>query len=290
LPVPSKVLAPAPIPETIPPSKWPGRSFLILEKVAMFRQYGLYLYSSPALQKSTAPCNPEIELPNHRLKYEPFAGTSIQILSSVRQKDGEYIITAQSDANGIKIYGKTVKGVIEGLLLSNDLAQARSRWTGAAVYSRRRMIDVYDSANSVFENIRVSINEPLMVIDVRPGIIPLPPKPVWIVVERSDKTQGFIPVNWSWTNVPAGKITGGSPYESDIFEKQPRSIYPQWDEYVWSAIDNHSIFTGMLKEQVLMTWGNPQSITNISGLTTEWIFQKSRIRIAGDTVFTISEK
>jgi|GEM_PF-818952 len=277
-------------PATIPVAQWPGKTFIILEKVEMFRKFGHYLYTTQGLDNDPKPCDTAIELPNHRLKYEPFARRTIKVLLTTRLPDGEYLVSALLDTLNLTVYAKTSRGVIEGLLLHDDLVEAGWRWTGATVYSRRRLIDTYDSTRSTFSNVKVSILEPLTVVAVRPGIIPLPPKPIWLIVERPDKTRGIIPLSWSWTNVLEEKQTPGLPWDQDILEHNPRTLYPDWEPYTWETIDKHNVYKGMTRQQVLMSWGTPQTIVQKDSAAVEWTFQKSRLTFTGDSLAVIEEK
>ncbi len=273
----------------IPVSAWPGKRFLLLERVQMFRTFGHHMYTSGAFEDDPQPPRAGLELESHRLAYEPFAGHTLTVTSVEQQSDGEYLVVARLDTLELTVYGKTSRGIIEGLLDTDDLASARKRWQGKTVYSRRRLIDVYDSTASKFTNLRVSILEPLKVFDVHPGIIPLPPKPIWLIVDRADGSRGIIPLHYSWTNVLEEKRSPGMPWEQDIFEANPRDLYPRWEQYAWETIDNHHVYVGMTKEQVTMSWGEPRQVVQDSA-RIEWVYGKSKLTFKADTLAAISER
>ena len=98
----------------------------------------------------------------------------------------------------------------------------------------------------------------LKVVSIRWGITPLPPKSLWLIVERENGNKGFIPINYSWTNVLQTEEAAVLPWENDIFEQDPREMFA-WEERIWETIDNHNICTQMTTEQVLFSWGEPIS-------------------------------
>ncbi|MBD3317508.1 MAG: hypothetical protein GF344_17090 [Chitinivibrionales bacterium] len=242
-------------PVLLEPSQWRGKRFVMVEKVRMFRKFGYLLYTSPQLDSATSAPNPAVALKNHRLKYDVFAGGVVTVTAVEEQDDGEYLATFQTDTMGLTVYGKTRNGIIEGIHAEEDLVAARDRWLGQTVFSRRRLIDTYDSAASRFATTPVSITEPLEVVAVRWGMTPLPPKPIWLVVQRADGSRGIIPVNYSWTNVPPQKRTDGLPWSMDILEEDPRSY--GWEDEIWEAIDETKLLTGMTTKQVRLSWGEP---------------------------------
>lgn len=249
-----------PDPVTIPMVEWAQKQFMLLEKTRMFQKFGYELYSSPNFSKETKPANPAIAHKNHRLKYDVFKGTVITATKVTKQKNGTYHITFKTKTDGKLIYGKTKNNIIEGLALYLDFQNAKKRWKGKTIYAKRRCIETYDSINSRFTSIKVSATEPLKVKDIRWGITPLPPKFLWLIVERRDSSQGIIPINYSFTNVLVKNTTTIFPWNDDIYEKDPRKLY-SWDEYVWNTIDKHNIFTGMSQKQVSFSWGEPHKKT-----------------------------
>jgi hypothetical protein len=275
-----------PRPVLLEPEQWPGTRFVLVEKVKMFRRFGYQLYTSADLDADRRPPNPAIELDNHRLKYDVFAGTAVTATAVERQVDGEYLVTFKTDTLGLTVYGRTSGGIIEGIHPEADLAAARERWLDRTVFSRRRIVDAYDSAASRFSTVKVSMTEPLRVNEVRWGMTPLPPKPIWLMVRRPDGSRGIIPVNYSWTNVPPGKRTGRVPWAMDILEEDPRTY--GWPEEVWEAIDESKILTGMSERQVVLSWGEPtESRSRLSERgekVRELLYPGNKLLFQGDTL------
>jgi hypothetical protein len=278
-----------PVPQHLTTSGWKGKRFILLEKGRMFRGFGYHLYTSPHFEQSRAPVDSLVELPNHRLRYERFEKAQV-VVTSVQPLPGkEFLVTFSVDSAAPWAYAKTTSGIIEGIARIDDLEGAAGRWRGRTIYSRRRSIDIYDEVNSRFTSIKVSITEPLTVREVRWGIAPLPPKPIWLVVRRVSGETGIIPVYYSWTNVLPSNRTSGPPWQSDILEENPREKY-HWDEVIWEAIDTHRLLTGMTAEQVRLSWGDPDSkVGRIEAGSSRivWPYERGTLVFAKDSLVRI---
>ncbi len=276
-----------PTPVTVPVSDWPGKKFRLLEKTKMFQRFGYELYTSPHFSDEKTAPDTRIEHANHRLKYEVFNGRTITAVAVQKMAGGEYHITFKADTLNLTVYGKTSNGIIEGIALFSDFAAAEKRWKGKIIFSRRRSIEMFDSVASRFSSVRVSTTEPLFVKRIRWGVTPLPPKSLWLIVVRKDGSEGFIPLNYSWTNVLREDDTEKLPWERDIFEHDPRKLY-SWEEYIWETIDNHNICTGMTTEQVRFSWGVPkemQTVTDRDGRKiTTYTYSGKTLRFVNDTL------
>ncbi len=276
----------------LPVSQWLGKKFRLLRKTKIFQKFGYELYTSPKFSEETLPPDTTIELSNHRIKYNLFKCKTVSAIDVKEMSNKEYVIVFKTDTMDLTLYGKTRNGIIEGLAFDSDLKSAEKRWKGKKIYSKRRCIDIFDSSSSSFTSIKVSIAEPLLVGSINWGIVPLPPKSLWLVVERLNGARGIIPVNYSWTNVPKNERTTGMPWDEDIFEKNPRDIY-QWEEYVWEIIDKHNIFTGMTTQQVLFSWGRPNEIRSEKFAGTEkkciYFYDGKKLHFVNDTLTSTSE-
>jgi hypothetical protein len=127
---------------------------------------------------------------------------------------------------------------------------------------------------------------------VRWGTTPLPPKPLWLCVTTNDKETGFIPVSQSWTNVMKDKIGGQLPWGEDVFEKNPLEIY-SWDSSIWSAINSHTIVSGMNREQVRVSWGPPHRVvtdTLKQRCVEQWMYGNQFLCFDHDTVSSIGAR
>jgi len=270
-----------------PVSDWKGKKFRLLEKTKMFQKYGYELYTSPLFSEDTTPADPKTAHTNHRIRYEPFKATSITATDVQKLAEGEFFITFQTDTLNLTVYSRTRKGIVEGIALYSDFENAEKRWKGQTIYSRRRSIETYDSVRSCFNSIKVSITEPLRVAAIRWGITPLPPKSLWLVIQRKDGFTGFLPINYSWTNVLKTEDTGNVPWSRDIFEKNPKELY-KWEDYIWETIDKHNVCTGMTTEQVIFSWDDPQSRKTVQDSTgfriTTFLYKGKTLIFENDTL------
>lgn len=272
--------------QTLAVEDWPGNTFVLIPKVPMFQKFGYHLYDSPLLDEETQPADTTAVLKNHRLKYDRYKLAQITALTVSPQADGEYVISFQVDSPSVEpsiVYGKTSNGTLEGIALASDLADARRHWLGDTVYSRRRILDRYDSSEAKFSSMGVSISTPLQVIDVHWGMIPLPPKPIWLEVESPTGPKGIIPIHFSWTNVLENMRTDGLPWEADVLAKNPRNTR-DWPDEIWTAIDAHKVTTGMTSEQVEMSWGEPNSTETREDGTVIWSFDRGKVRFVDGRV------
>jgi len=143
---------------------------------------------------------------------------------------------------------------------------------------------VNDSSTGSFGTFKVSVGAPLTVTDVAWGRTPLPPKPVWLLVECADKRRGFIPTNYSYTNVLAGKRFARLPWESEILEQNPREAN-KWDEAIWEMIDSHNVAAGMSTAQVRLAWGEPRSMEQDSAASTiRWVYEAQTLTFVRDSL------
>ncbi len=282
--------AAAPAENIVAPSltvdKWVGRQFVLLEILPAFRANGHHLYASPALDRESGPVDRTIACASNRLRHDPFVNRYATVEAAAPLENGEYMVTFSLDTLDVVAFAQTHQGSVEGIAAVDDLKAAKRQWFGKRVYSRRRIIDHYDSTSGAFSNSKVSINEPVTVVDVRFGTTPLPPKPIWLIVEDTSGTRGFIPINQSWTNVASAKWSAQAPWEADIVAKKPRALY-DWDPYVWEQIDKHNIFIGMTAEQVRLSWQNPQRrlvSTNGDSSLVRMVYNNNTLIFRNDTL------
>jgi hypothetical protein len=275
----------------LPVRQWPGKKFIVLDKPKLFRKFGYELYLTKDLSTAVKHIDTSIETDKHHLRYDRCRGKTVTV-TEVEPVADEWIVGFSQEGIGPPLYAKTHKGAVEGIAYAEDLDKAAAQWIGRTVYSRRRFIDTYDSGNGTFGTLKVNIQDRLKVTAVRWGTTPLPPKPLWLCVTTKDKEAGFIPLLQSWTNVMTDKISGPSPWAEDIFEKNPQEIY-SWDSSTWNAINSHTIVSGMNKEQVRVSWGQPHRImtdTVKQRCVEQWMYGNQFLCFDHDTVTSIGAR
>jgi hypothetical protein len=128
------------------------------------------------------------------------------------------------------------------------------------------------------------------VTGVRWGMTPLPPKPLWILVETPSGEKGFIPTRASWVNAMIDSKNNSAPWNDDIMETDPKKLY-SWDETIWEAINSHSIATGMNRLQVRMSWGRPKSVLpSASDKKETWVYSAQSLVFVNDSLVSSEGK
>jgi hypothetical protein len=273
----------------LPVNRWAGKKFIVLEKQNLVRQFGYELYLSPELGLSKKKIDPAWETPQRHVLCDKIERSCI-VVKQVKPAGKENLVTFEHEQSGVVLFGKTRNGSIEGLAFAADIDSAQKKWLGATVYSARRFIDTYDSVSGKLDNIKVKIEQPLTVTGVRWGMTPLPPKPLWILVETPSGEKGFIPTRASWVNAMIDSKNNSAPWNDDIMETDPKKLY-SWDETIWDAINNHSIATGMNRLQVRMSWGRPQSVLpSASDKKETWVYSAQSLVFVNDSLVSSEGK
>jgi hypothetical protein len=230
----------------------------LLEKPALYCEYGYELFTCPELESCHGPIDTAIETKYHRvLCGRPFEAALTVV--SVDSWGAEWLVAFRDNAAQKTFYAKTSDGELHEFVYAADCDSAKARWTGTTVYSARGFISVIDAGTS--RTIKVRLQDPLRVRDVRPGLTPLPAKPLWLMVETGDGKIGVIPVRFSWTNSPASHRHEGNPWDDDIFESNP-ALFCTADSATWETINTHHVRKGMTRQQVRLSWGRPREQKN----------------------------
>ncbi|MBN1575694.1 MAG: hypothetical protein JW913_04030 [Chitinispirillaceae bacterium] len=247
----------------IVPPQWPGMTFVVLPKQEFARPSGYELYLCKKAECDSAPTDPAWEHDNHRIRCEAISGDSL-LVETVEPDGDEWLVTFFHIPTNKKIFGRTHLQALQDIAPADDLEEARRRWLGMVVFARRGVISTYgtNSASSL-TGLRINIQDPLTVVDVRWGKTPLPVKPIWLMVTSAEGKSSFIPVRYSWTNTIPGQISRRNPWDEEILEDDPIAVY-HWDDETWELINNHRVIIGMTPDQVRISWGEPVA-TNSTG-------------------------
>ncbi len=273
----------------LPINRWVGIKFIVLEKQNLVRQFGYELYLSPELGTSKKKIDPAWETPQRRVRCDKIERSYI-IVKDVKPIGKDFLVKFENEQSKVMLFGKTRNGSIEGVAFAADIDSAKTRWLGKTVYSVRRFIDACDSVTGKLDNIKVKIEQPLIVTGVRWGMTPLPPKPLWIMVETQTGEKGFIPTRISWINAIIYNKNNSAPWSDDVIDCDPQKLY-SWDEAVWETINNHSIATGMTRQQVRMSWGQPKSIAQGPSENTEtWVYNSQNLNFVNDSLIAAENR
>jgi hypothetical protein len=282
---------PAPLPSsrTVSIENWVGKRFLLLDKPAPYCSYGYELYTCPTPDSCRGPVDTTLETRYHRIRCGKFGGAVLTVISMEPVGD-EWLVGFTSNISGKPLYAKTSDGDLHEFAYAADCDSAKTRWTGKTMYSARGFITIVDAGKT--GTIKVRLQDPLRVLDVRPGLTPLPAKPLWLMVETADGAKGVIPVRFSWTISPASQRHEGNPWDDDIFESDP-TLSCIADAATWETINLHHVRKGMTREQVRLSWGRPRE--RKSGMHEAasrecWVYDNQRLWFDTEELVGIEEK
>lgn len=269
-------------PRSLSLSEWIGQEFVILEKQNMFKKFG---YDMRLADSSTKIDTSYETLDKRYLRCDRFGNREFKVISII-PSGNESKVTLQ-DSSGLRIVATTHKGAIKEIALKSDLESARQRWVGRIVYSKKGIISTL--IESGFGTLKVKIQDSLLVYDVRLGVIPLPVNPIWLMVETSRGEKGFIAVRYSWTNTMIDLIQSRNAWNDEIFEENPQSLY-NWNSDMWNTINTHQIIIGMNPDQVLLSWGEPLSRSQVekNGKKEQyWKYSSQKLIFDKDSLISI---
>jgi hypothetical protein len=221
-----------------------------------------------------------------RIPYAQHAGKQVTVTEVVPYPAGpnqqEFLVYMTANDTGEKLVGRTMRGQLEGLVLTADLTNARKQFLGKTVYPKlRKLSGVYEPGSAQTpEAVPIPIGSPVTVVDVYAGN--QSQEPIWLVVSFNGE-KAVLPIAYSWTNIPVNAWTGTSPWQETLFTEDPR-LSLGWSHSLWYQIENGNVEEGMTKEQVMLSWGKPlRSEANDS----IWIYGNKHLNFAGDTVTSI---
>ncbi|MDR7868009.1 MAG: hypothetical protein RIN56_14525 [Sporomusaceae bacterium] len=252
----------APGPDTAEPlEKWVGKVFVVLplERGKKAEGYAFTL-AAPRPELLTAGGNIRADwLEGKRLEV-----VAVKKLPAFDQGPlvNDYEVVFRIQGGDASLTAKAQGGQVAQLVPADDLAAAQKQFAAKEVFSKRLAIPAYQEEPGT---IRVKINEPLTVEDVIAGIDA--DEPIWLVVSTADKRKGYIAIAYSLTNVQHGFWPSAKPWESVLFESDPRLLFA-WDDQTWAAINDGVAKAGMVPDQVRLAWGEPLSIVQSAGEET----------------------
>ncbi|MDT8903083.1 hypothetical protein [Anaeroselena agilis] len=247
-----------------PVEQWVGKVFVVLPLERGKKAEG-YAFTLEAPR-------PELFTAGGNIRADWLEGKRLEVVTVKKLpalKDGppvndyEIFFRIQGGGEGLTI--KALGGQAKHLVPADDLAAAKKHFAAKVVFSKRLAIPAYQEEPGT---IRVKINEPLTVEDVIAGIDA--DEPIWLVVSTADKRKGYIAIAYSLTNVQRGFWPTAKPWESVLFETDPRLLFA-WDDQAWASINAGVVKDGMVPDQVRLAWGEPLSIVRLVGEET-WFY------------------
>ncbi|MEG6586787.1 hypothetical protein [Dendrosporobacter sp. 1207_IL3150] len=221
-----------------------------------------------------------------RIPYAKHAGKQVKVTEVIPFPAGpnqnEFMVYMTVNDTREKLVGRTMRGQLEGLVLTADLTNAKKQFLGKTLYPKlRELPGLYvPGSNETPASVPVPIGSPVTVVDVYAGN--QSHEPIWLVVSFNGE-KAVMPIAYSWTNIPVSAWAKTAPWQEVLFTEDPR-LSLGWSHSLWYQIESGNVEKGMTKGQVMLSWGKPQkSEANDSA----WIYGNKKINFAGDLVHSV---
>jgi len=260
--------------------QWTGHSFTFLALPAARQAAGYEIFPVDKANKGFTGDR------SVRIPYAQHAGKKVTVTEVIPYPAGpnlqEYMVYMKVDETGEKLVGRTMRGQLEGLVLTADLTNARQQFLGKTIYPKfRELAGLYTpGAEEIPKSVTTSIGGAATVVDVYAGN--QSDEPIWLVVSVNGE-KAILPIAYSWTNIPASSWTETAPWQEALFTEDPRPSLG-WSHTLWYQIENGNVEEGMTKAQVLLSWGKP--VHKIED-GAAWIYDNKKLNFNGDILQSI---
>ena len=223
-----------------------------------------------------------------RIPYASHVGKQVTVTEVVpfdagnHQKD--YMVHMIVNNTGEKLIGRSLRGQLEGLVLTADLENAKKQFLGKTIYLKSRELSglyVYGMAK-VPQAVSTTIGYPVKVVDVYAGN--QSQEPIWLIISVNEE-KAILPIGYSWTNMPIEAWTQYHPWQRAFFTEDPRnSLGGSYD--LWNQIQTGNVEAGMNKGQVDLSWGKPIHTEENDSV---WIYGTKKLIFDGDVLSSIED-
>lgn len=259
--------------------QWTGNSFTFLALPADKQAAGYGIFT---VDQANQGFN---ENRSVRIAYAKHVGKQVTVTEIVPFPAGgnqnEYLVYMTVNDTAEKLVGRTMRGQLEGLVLTTDLVNSREQFLGKTIYPKYRELSgaYVPGMDAIPESVSTPIGGPVTVVDVYAGN--QSQEPIWLIVSVQGE-KAILPIAYSWTNVPVNAWKATSPWQDAFFMEDPRSF--GWSQSVWDKIESSSVEEGMTKGQIHLSWGKPNH-TEENG--SVWIYGKKELSFSGDVLQSI---
>jgi hypothetical protein len=219
-----------------------------------------------------------------RISYAEHVGKQVTVTEIVPFAAGynqsDYMVHMTVNDTGEKLIGRTMRGQLEGLVLTSDLVNARQQFLGKTIYPKFRELSGLYVPNTVPTTVSTTFGGPVTVVDVYTGN--QSQEPIWLIVSVNGE-KAILPIAYSWTNIPTQSWTQTPPWQNALFIEDPRNSLG-WSQDLWNQIENGNVGEGMTKGQVQLSWGNPVSRDENDSV---WIYGTKKLTFSGDVLHSI---
>lgn len=182
------------------------------------------------------------------------------------------------EASDESVITKALDDSISDITLLSDIEEGRKRWVGKTLWYKKKNIRPSTDAEPQEWLVVTKKYQPVTVSGVMVGA---ERGAVDFVLKFRNGQEGLVSVELSVSNTSPSslKIFGKNcSFDANFFIDDPRLAH-NWPEEVWSVIENDQVVVGMNMDQVIMAWGEPDSInttsTRMSDLS-QWIYSNNR--------------
>ena len=258
--------------------QWVGQSFTFLALPADKQAAGYEIFKVDQATQGLKGDN------SVRIPYAQHVGKQVKVTEVVPFAAGyhqqEYMVYMTVKDTGEKLVGRTMRGQLEGLMLTSDLDNARQQFLGKTIYPKfRELSGLYDPYETPV-TVATIIGAPVTVVDVYAGN--QSQEPIWLIVSVNGE-KAILPIAYSWTNIPVQSWTQTSPWQDALFTEDPRNSLG-WSGDLWSKIESGNVEEGMTKGQIQLTWGKPVRMEDDDSV---WIYGTKKLSFDGDVLNSI---
>jgi hypothetical protein len=268
------------LPNDVKIEQWKGHSFTFIARPVDRQAAGYNIFKIGQATQGFAG-DKSVCIP-----YAAYVGKEVTVTETVPFDVGynqlDYMVYMTVNDTGEKLVGRTLRGQLEGLVLTDDLNNARQQFLGKAVYPKyRTLLGLYvPGQNTIPEAVPITIGSPVTVLDVYTGN--QNQKPIWLIVSVNGE-KAVLPIAYSWTNMPTQSWTQTPPWQVALFTEDPR-VSLGLNKSLWEQIEKGTVEKGMTKEQVRLSWGQPSDTAENDSV---WIYGTKKLSFAGDALQSI---
>lgn len=269
-------------PQDLKPDQWTGKLFTILPIDESYQSFGYdFTLQTP---------NPALQVPGGtNIRAEVLREKQVEVIGVI-PRAGEFEVTLRVCDSDTILTAVTRNQQIKHLVLSTDLQFARRYFVGKTIYVKNNQYSFIDSGTPRTVN-TLYPDDPLEVVDIWTGVHAN--RPIWLVAAAQSGDKVYIPIAYSKTNLETSLWqTEGAPWNSILFEQNPRSLYA-WDERIWQRIRSGDIIPGMLMDQIRLAWGCPaNTLTEAQGedILTVWLYPTKKLSFKQSVLVSIKDR
>src|SRR6266704_1135399 len=249
-----------------------GEKVVFVAKAKKFHRYGYSSFHWTSTRSASVPYDALVGKVGTVTEIQPRSTSALNFRRVIIRLDesGESVITNALDDS------------ISDVTLLADIEEGRKRWVGKTLwYKSKYLRPSTDAEIQEWREVRkfqpVTVAAVMVGADLRGAID--------FVLQFRDGQEGLAGVNLSASNtdpkfIETLKKLGRKEcsFDAYFFTEDPRLTH-KWPADVWAAIENDQVLVGMTVDQVILTWGEPESVNNArTGMSdsSQWVYGENR--------------